>query len=346
MIALILSVISVTTCKFVKVKDGPWVSLIAGWGHYKWGDSCDYSFWQEYSDGPEPNLEESIAYVTMSFGLIASCLGVIVLCFIVASIFVLPRWMRFLIPSLAFVTTICQSLTFLIFETEACTDEHESFYDDDWYDWNGKECYASNGTLLYSNTVVPFTEDETFYNNRRKLEEETNSPLSLSLLPSPVPTSVPSSIPTYCYYYAYTSLVYRGSSGPGCSFSMGAWTSVFATSLWLLCSIIMSFRRTACDCKGCCSPRLVQNRQNNPANVQQSNSTYTRGNIPSSSSALMKYQPIDVQHTITEITRTDGSKVTVATYQPIFKAKTTTTEVIRLDGTKSVKTTHEEYHQA
>ena len=328
-LALIASVVSVATCQFVKVKDGgPYLSLIAGWGGNSWDGSCSYDFWQYYSDGLEPDLEEDIALAAMAFGLIAACFGAILFSIVIASIFIFPKWMRFAVPSLAFVTTICQSMVFLLFASEPCTKDHADWNNDDWYndDWHndvyGKECYTSNGTFIYPNSYSRALDNTKSSKGLRGLQGVSVNFTSPTLSPTILPTSTP----TYCYYLATVeplSYAYSGTSGPGCSFSLGAVAALLAIALWFMCFVVMLFRRKSCNCNQCCCP--------DENNARSMNETLEQNN------------PADFQQIITEVNQSDGSKLTVTTFQPIFKEKITRTEVVHLDGSKSVKVTSERF---
>ena len=173
--AMALSIASVTTCEFVRVRNnGPWIGLL-GYGipttihndddvYHNYGNSntqiqgeCSVDYWDVYSSYDyndyyyAPDLEDGAGLTARIFGVVAALMGVMIF---VSTIVMstcscsccAPNYMWRAIAISSFFNTIFQGLTFVIYANEACVDEHYYGYnyfedfpnynlDDYWYDY-------------------------------------------------------------------------------------------------------------------------------------------------------------------------------------------------------------------
>ena len=375
--AMVLSIITVVTCQFVKIKNGPWIGL-SGLGMRTWyKGECTLDFWETYSDGDEePNLEDDAGLTARVFGIFAALFGFIIFVFSIVSIFVYPRWMWFTISISTIVNCLFQGLTFTIYESEACVDSfygYDSYYyppyyyNDDWYQF-GEDCgysygYDTNGNSNNdnSNEHVDAYEENS---NQRQLQPSdvtdipslspivSNSTLTStpskspsSLAPTLSTTSITTSMPTYCLRFKPNyDLVYVLKSGGGCELAAGAGTAIAAMSLWLLCGIIMFFRKPTgmvlIDCKKPCTTCCYSSR-----NAMMGTAIIGQSSVSNSANHEIGSTANDYRKVVKEEVGADGSKYTVTSFEPIYKEKTTVEEIVLNDGSKIIKTTKETFEQ-
>ena len=142
-ISAVLSIVAVSTCQFLKIKnDSPWFGLL-GWGRHQWDDQCsvDFQDWrcEEY------DLEDDFGLAARIFGVIAAVVGFTIAVWTIISIFFFPRWMKVFLTTFSFSNVLFQGLVFLVYGGEVCQQEKYCSYNYSNYEdnLNGKGCEFS-----------------------------------------------------------------------------------------------------------------------------------------------------------------------------------------------------------
>ena len=279
-----MSTFSIVSCAFVKIKDGPYIGLIADYGAPYDRDNCRLDYWDDHVyNYDKPDFDDNASVIARVYGFLAVAVGVVLCVLSMISLSYYPRWMWLVMMTFSFMNALFESMTLLIFESDSCTG---SFYHN------------------YSGNYI----------------------------------------------------------GDGCKLSIGAALAITATILWLSCGILLLFQRpsskvvanrNACignlllfrrfcskvhaRCNACCASGNCCANSNDSHDPLPTPSVGVRPNLD------LNYTSQDLKKVVKEIVNTDGSKMIVTTYEPIYKEKTVVTEYVNFDGTKVIKRTNEKY---
>ena len=279
-----MSTCAVLSCAFVKIKDGPYIGLIADYGAPYDRGNCRHDYWDDHVyNYDKPDFDDNASVVARVYGFLAVAVGVVLCVLSLISLSYYPRWMWLVMMIFSFMNALFESMTLLIFESDSCTGS---------------------------------------------------------------------------FYYNYT----RNYIGCGCKLSIGAAFAITASILWLSCGILLLFRRPsgkALASRNACCGNLLLFRRLSGKVLEGFNACCASGNCCASS--IVSHDPLptpsvgvrpnldlnytsqDLKKVVKEIINTDGSKMIITTYEPIYKVKTVVTEYVNFDGTKVIKRTNEKY---
>ena len=358
-VSLSMSIVVVSTCAFVKIKDGPYIGLIADYGAPYEVDICRIDYWDDYYwNHDKPDFDDNASVIARVYGFLSVAVGVVLCVLSLMSIFYYPRWMWLVMMIFSCMNALFESMTLLIFESDSCTGTFE-YYDPYNYYRPTYDCYRYDMKRRLQNfnfTRMPVT------NPSNRTREPTISPSYPTTKPPSYPTTIPLSYPTpppyyftptptskpsYCrsQYNDYGSYadgnIYRSyynignSIGDGCKLSSGAAFAIATTLLWLGCGILLLFRRPSGKVLAGSSDCCVSS--NDPHDPLPTPPVGVRPHLD------LNYSSKDLKKVVKETINSDGSKTIVTTYEPICKEKTVVTEYVNFDGTKVIKHTNEKY---
>ena len=258
-----MSTCAVLSCAFVKIKDGPYIGLIADYGAPYDMDNCQYDYWDDHVyNYDKPDFDDNASVVARVYGFLAVAVGLVLCMLSMMSLSYYPRWMWLVMMIFSFMNALFESMTLLIFESDSCTG---SFY------------YNYSGNYI----------------------------------------------------------------GDGCKLSIGAALAITASILWLICGILLLFRRPSgkalASRNACCASGNCCANSNDSYDSLPTPPVGVRPNLD------LNYSSQDLKRVVKEIVNTDGSKMIITTYEPIYKEKTVVTEYVNFDGTKVIKRTNEKY---
>jgi len=344
-ISAVLSIVAVSTCQFLKIKnDSPWFGLL-GWGRHQWDDQCsvDFQDWrcEEY------DLEDDFGLAARIFGVIAAVVGFTIAVWTIISIFFFPRWMKVFLTTFSFSNVLFQGLVFLVYGGEVCQEEKLEYCGYNWYydDYYNQYCspyifrksnFTSDGSRNLQN--VPSTSSPSSPPSSIPSKVITSfdpTPISQYSPPSmmphvmPAPTTAPTATPTFCVNYdiiAYPEY----DNGKGCEFSLGAICAVIAMISWLVLGILFIFRKSFsrkeatknfhnCWSSKCCEPS------------------------PSTSLNGLHSSVLNINKVLKEEILSDGTKNSITTYQPDLSEYRMTIEMVYPNGSKVIRNVEERF---
>jgi len=350
-IGAVLSIVAVSTCQFLKIKnDSPWFGLL-GWGRHQWEDQCrvDFQYWrcEEY------DLEDDFGLAARIFGIIAAVVGLTIAVWTIISIFLFPRWMKILLTTFSFSNVLFQGLVFLVYGGEVCQEEKLEYCPYDWYydDYYNRYCspyiyrksnFTSDGSRNLQNepsslsrSSSPSSKVISSFVPSSIAPEATLTPTRQYSLPSmmphvmPAPTTAPTATPTFCVHYEYISYP-EYDNGKGCEFSLGAVCAVIAMISWLVLGILFIFRKsfsrkeTSKDFHNCCSSKCCE-----PP--------------PSTSLNDLHSTVLNINKVLKEEILSGGTKKSITTYQPDLSEYRMTVEMVFPNGSKVTRNVEERF---
>ena len=342
-IGAVLSIVAVSTCQFMRIKNnGPWFGLL-GWGQTDYQCRVEFQDWrcEEY------DLEDDFGLAARIFGIIAAVVGLTIAVWTIISIFLFPRWMKILLTTFSFSNVLFQGLVFLVYEGEVCQEEKLEYCPYNWYydDYYNRYCspyiyrksnFTSDGSRNLQNepsslsrSSSPSSKVISSFVPSSIAPEATLTPTRQYSLPSmmphvmPAPTTAPTTTPTFCVNYetiTYTDYY--------CEFSSGAVCAVIAMISWLVLGILFIFRKSfsrketskifhSCCSSKCCEPP------------------------PSTSLNGLHSTVLNINKVLKEEILSDGTKNSITTYQPDLSEYRMTVEMVYPNGSKVVRNVEE-----